>query len=71
MEVRKQVRTAAKVVIIALPIVVVLFIFAVLASTPYFNTNVDDGEIVGMTDFVALNDGSLYKFRFGLVDKDN
>ena len=40
-----------------------------MASVPYVNTNVQ--EIAGINQFIAIKDGSMYNFRFSLVDNDN
>jgi hypothetical protein len=57
-----------KVAIVVVVVVIGLFALAAIASTPYFNRDVN--SIMGVTQFVVIKDGSLYKARFSLVDKD-
>jgi hypothetical protein len=58
-----------KIVIVVVVVIVGLFIVGALASGPYVNTDV--ASIAGVTQFIAMKDGSLYKMRFSLVDNDN
>jgi hypothetical protein len=58
-----------KITIIVVVAVVAIIVIAGLASTPYINRDVN--SIAGVSQFVVLKDGSLYKARFSLVDQDN
>lgn len=54
---------------IIIPIVIVgLFVIGGLLSMPYINTNVE--AISGVTQFYILEDGSLTKIRFSLIDNE-
>ena len=61
-------RKAFKILIPVVVIIGVLAFIGILANIPYVNTNVD--EIAGVTNFVIIHNGSLYKLRFSLTDND-
>jgi hypothetical protein len=56
--------------IVIIPVVgfAMLILLGIGLSTPYINRDVE--AINGLTNFVVLHDGTLYKARFTLVDNE-